>query len=251
MSIDWLLNVELPAAEVRRLCWVLPGAQVTTEQGDLRLSFSSGTAWVYDAAPDIGTDIVIRDHSEHVQWTLWQHFATRTDAPMHMWQHFGLLVVERVSTGKSGPPNLETWNTRELAARITREALVRPLDASQIHDLVAETYRGDSRNVGFRSKELAAELVRHEVLVPGVLVDDEFRRWDGTFDDLSDRVHERWPDTGDASPAKAGLISFAPGRKAQSAPSRDEIDARTLTAWMREADSEQAADGSWVYTDQP
>ncbi|MFC7594895.1 hypothetical protein ACFQU3_06245 [Terrabacter sp. GCM10028922] len=225
--------------------------QVTTEQDDLTLSFPSGTAWVYDATPDDGTDIVMCDHSERVQWLLWEHFATRTDAPMHMWQLFGLLVVERVSTGTNGRPGLETWNTRELAALLTREALVRPLEASRIHELVAQTYRGDARDVGFRSAELAAELVRHEVLVPGNLVGDRFRPWAGTFDDLSDRVHQTWPDAGAASRAKAGVIAFAPGRKAQAAAPRDDVDTKTLTAWMREADTEQAADGSWVYTDQP
>jgi hypothetical protein len=178
-SIDWLLNVEVPLADVRRRCQDLPGVHVTTEQDDLTPSFSSGTARVYDATPDEGTDIVIRDHSERVQWTLWEHFAMGTDAPMHMWQLFGLLVVERVSTETNGRPCLETWNTRELAARLTREALARPVDARQVRDLVAQTYRGDARDVGFRSEELAAELVRHEVLVPGTFVDDEFRPWEG------------------------------------------------------------------------
>lgn len=88
------------------------------------------------------------DTSERVQWTLWERFATGTHAPMHMWQLFGLLVVERVSTETNGRPCLETWNTRELAARLTSEALARPVDARQVRDLVAQTYRGDARDVG-------------------------------------------------------------------------------------------------------
>lgn len=83
-------------------------------------------------------------------------------------------------------------------------------------------------------------------------MDDEFRPWEGTFDDLSDRVYPAVARRRRRGlPTKAGLIAFAPGRKAQATPSRDDIDTKTLTAWMREADSEQAADGSWVYTDQP
>jgi hypothetical protein len=251
VSIDWLLNVEVPLAEVRRLCQDLPGVRVESENDDVILYFSSGTAWAYDATPDVGTDIGIRDHSERVQWALWEHFAERTDAPMHLWQLFGLLVVERVSTEVNGRPCLETWNTRELAAQLTREALAGPIDGSRIHDLVAQTYRGDAGDVGYRSGELGAELVRHEVLVPGTLVDGEFHAWDGNFDEMSDRVYAKWRDLGGGSGPAPGLPAFAPGRKALTAHSRDEIDSRTLIAWMRESDSEQAADGSWVYTDQP
>lgn len=250
MSIDWLLNVEVPFTELKRLCRAVTGAQVSIEDDDVFLTFPTGSAWAYDAAPDDGTDIIVRDHSESVQWRLWEHFATEADAPMHMWQLFGLLVVERVARIDAEGSHLETWNTRELGARLARRALTGPLDAAEVHDLVARTYLGPSAEIGDRAVELAAELVRHEVLLPGRIADGTFRAWEETASNLSQRIYTSWPDPRSAARPALGQISFGPGRKTLAAASEDDIDTKTLTDWMREPDAEMLEDGSWVFTDQ-
>ncbi len=168
MSSDWLLNIELPVQQVGGLCRDIAGATVSLAPDGFTIARSRGSARAYDAHPDPGTDIVIRDWSESLQWTLWEHFAASTDAPMQLWQHHGLTVAIRVRMDEGGQPHLLCWNTREVAATVAREALSHPVDAPRILDLVSTTFPGAASDVGFRAQELAAEMVRHEILVVGI-----------------------------------------------------------------------------------
>src|SRR6476659_2246008 len=102
VSSDWLLNIELPVQQVGGLCRDIAGATVSLAPDGFTLALSEGSARAYDARPDPGTDIVVRDWSERLQWTLWEHFAASTDAPMHLWQFHGLTVAIRVRTDKGG-----------------------------------------------------------------------------------------------------------------------------------------------------
>ena len=231
----------------------LPGHRwrtVSREPDGFTLALSDGAARAYDAHPDPGTDIVIRDWSESLQWTLWEHFAACTDAPMHLWQFHGLTVAIRVRTDEGGQAHLVSWNTREVAATVAREALSHPIDASRIRDLVSTTFPGAASAVGFRAQELAAEMVRHEILLAGSSSAGQFEPWPGTFDEMSNRLYRTWRDSDSPTDAPPGLIVFAPGRKARNASSPESIDVGMMTDWMREPLSELQEDGSWVHTDQ-
>lgn len=250
MSSDWLLNIELPVQQVGGLCRDIAGATVSLAPDGFTIARSRGSARAYDAHPDPGTDIVIRDWSESLQWTLWEHFAASTDAPMQLWQHHGLTVAIRVRMDEGGQPHLLCWNTREVAATVACEALSHPVDAPRILDLVSTTFPGAASDVGFRAQELAAEMVRHEILVVGSASAGQFSPWPGTFDETSSRVYRTWRDSDDLIDPAPGLIVFAPGRKARNASSAESVDVAVMTDWMREPLSELQEDGSWVHTDQ-
>lgn len=89
---SWMINIELPVERVRGLLRTIEGATFTDIPGGIGLDFGDQrVAWVGDALPDAGTDIIVKDASETIGRLIYAFLADRTSGVMWMTDDGGLL----------------------------------------------------------------------------------------------------------------------------------------------------------------
>ena len=82
----WMINIDLPVAEVQSLLEKVPGGRLTVSAEGFSLSFPDGVvAYGSDAAPEVGTDITVKGPSETRQWEIYRELESRTADDVVMW----------------------------------------------------------------------------------------------------------------------------------------------------------------------